>query len=195
MLLLLDNFDSFTYNIVHLFAKLGQQIEVIRNSAAIEKCIQRNPSALIIGPGPGTPKTAGISIPLMRHFMGKIPILGVCLGHQCLGELFGGETIRAKHPMHGMASQISHTQSRIFENIPQHFTAMRYHSLVVNRFNLPTCLRITAETTEGEIMGLAHETLPIESVQFHPESAGSEYGELLFRNFLDYCMTSASQRI
>lgn len=186
MLLLIDNHDSFTYNLVQAFQMLNIQVQVVRNQAlSVPECEGLNPSLLVISPGPGNPSQSGISIPLMQHYTGRIPILGVCLGHQCLAELYGGKVIRAKRPMHGKTSPIYHDDKGVFKDLPQGFKATRYHSLIVERATLPSCLEITAETEEGEIMGLRHKNDSLEGVQFHPESVLTEHGLTLLKNFTD----------
>jgi len=186
MLLLIDNHDSFTYNLVQAFQMLNIQVQVVRNQAlSVKECEGFNPSLLVISPGPGNPSQSGLSIPLMQHYAGRIPILGVCLGHQCLAELYGGKVIRAKQPMHGKTSPIYHMNSGVFTNLPQGFNATRYHSLIVERETLPCCLEITAETAGGEIMGLRHKKHSLEGVQFHPESVLTEHGLTLLKNFTD----------
>ena len=186
MLLLIDNFDSFTYNIVH--AVQEQDIEVLvkrNNKLTVRECLEINPDFLLIGPGPGTPKNSGISPALIKEYMGKIPVFGICLGMQLIAEMFGGKVIQStRGPMHGKTSKIYHVNSKAFSNLPQGFTATRYHSLIVDRATLPSCLEVTAETEEGQIMGLAHKDYAIEGVQFHPESVISECGFLIFNNFL-----------
>lgn len=186
MLLLIDNHDSFTYNLVQAFQMLNQEVQVVRNLAlSVKECEGLNPSLIVISPGPGNPSQSGISIPLMRHYAGRVPILGVCLGHQCLAELHGGKVIRANYPMHGKTSAIFHRDLGVFCGIPNGFKATRYHSLIVERATLPECLEITAETAEGEIMGLRHKTYDLEGVQFHPESVLTEHGLSLLKNFTD----------
>lgn len=186
MILVIDNYDSFTYNLVQYLGELGQQIEVRRNDeidiAGIEAL---NPDHILISPGPCTPNEAGISLALIEHFKGKIPIFGVCLGHQSIGQVFGGEVVRAEKLMHGKTSEIFHDGKTVFEGIPSPFTATRYHSLIVKRETLPDCLEISAETAEGEIMGLRHKEYPIEGVQFHPESIITDNGLRLLGNFLE----------
>ncbi len=185
MLLMIDNYDSFTYNLVQYFGELGEDVQVYRNNKiTIEEIEALRPSRIVISPGPCTPKEAGISVETIRHFAGRLPILGVCLGHQSLAVAFGGEVIRAQRLMHGKTSMIRHDGKTIFRELPNPFEATRYHSLVVNRANLPACLEISAESEEGEIMGLRHRTLPIEGVQFHPESILTVAGKDLLRNFL-----------
>jgi para-aminobenzoate synthetase component 2 len=185
MILVIDNYDSFTYNLVQYLGELGEEVVVYRNDeidlAGIEKL---QPSHILISPGPCTPNEAGISLSLIDHFKGVIPIFGVCLGHQSIGQAFGGEVIRAEKLMHGKTSQIQHDGKTIFAEIPSPFTATRYHSLIVRKETLPECLEISAETAEGEIMGLRHREYAIEGVQFHPESIITENGLQILRNFL-----------
>lgn len=185
MILVIDNYDSFTYNLVQYLGEIGETVEVRRNDeidiAGIEKLA---PDHILISPGPCTPNEAGISLQLIDHFKGKIPILGVCLGHQSIGQAFGGEVIRAERLMHGKTSPIYHDGKTIFEGIPNPFTATRYHSLIVRSESLPDCLEVSARTKEGEIMGLRHKEYPIEGVQFHPESVITDHGLTLLRNFL-----------
>jgi para-aminobenzoate synthetase component 2 len=185
MILVIDNYDSFTYNLVQYLGELGEEVVVYRNDeidlAGIE---QLKPSHILISPGPCTPNEAGISLSLIDHFKGVIPIFGVCLGHQSIGQAFGGEVIRAEKLMHGKTSQILHDEKTIFADIPSPFTATRYHSLIVRRETLPDCLEISAETAEGEIMGLRHKEYAVEGVQFHPESIITENGLQILRNFL-----------
>ena len=186
MILVIDNYDSFTYNLVQYLGELGEEIVVKRNDeidlAGIEAL---NPDHILISPGPCSPNEAGISLALIDHFKGKIPIFGVCLGHQSIGQAFGGDVVRAENLMHGKTSAIRHTGKGVFEGVPSPFTATRYHSLIVKRETLPDCLEITAETEAGEIMGLRHKEYPIEGVQFHPESIITEHGLTLLRNFLN----------
>ena len=182
MLLVIDNFDSFTYNLVQAFQALGLETSVVRNDA-LEEC-PSNTQYLVISPGPGHPSQAGCSTNLIKAMAGEIPILGVCLGHQCIGEIFGGKTVRAFAPMHGKMSLIQHDGKGVFQNIPQGFLATRYHSLVLDKHSLPSCLEISAETVEGEIMGVRHRELPIEGIQFHPESIMTQYGLDLLKNFI-----------
>ncbi len=184
-ILLIDNYDSFTYNLVHYLQALGAEVEVVRNNALdVQAAFDRKPNGIVISPGPATPDTAGICLELIARNQGKIPLLGVCLGHQSIGQSYGGNVIRAPQVMHGKTSQIQHTGEGIFANLPSPFTATRYHSLIVDRATLPDCLDITAETEDGTIMGLAHKTQPVFGVQFHPESIASEHGHDLLRNFL-----------
>ncbi|KRE45282.1 aminodeoxychorismate/anthranilate synthase component II [Paenibacillus sp. Soil522] len=185
MILVIDNYDSFTYNLVQYLGELGEEIIVKRNDeidlAGIEALA---PDHILISPGPCSPNEAGISLSLIEHFKGKIPIFGVCLGHQSIGQAFGGEVVRAEKLMHGKTSAIHHNEKSIFAGMPSPFTATRYHSLIVRRETLPDCLEITAETDEGEIMALRHKEYPIEGVQFHPESIITEHGLTMLRNFL-----------
>jgi anthranilate synthase/aminodeoxychorismate synthase-like glutamine amidotransferase len=186
MILMIDNYDSFTYNLVQYMGELGADLEVYRNDkitiAEIEK---RAPRKIVISPGPCTPSKAGISKEVIKHFAGKIPLLGVCLGHQSVVEAFGGEIIKAKKLMHGKTSMISHDDKTIFKGLPNPFEATRYHSLVVNRANLPDCFEITAESDDSEIMGVRHKELAVEGVQFHPESILTVHGKDLLKNFID----------
>ncbi|MBK9308431.1 MAG: aminodeoxychorismate/anthranilate synthase component II [Nitrospira sp.] len=185
MLLVIDNYDSFTYNLVQYLGELGEDVQVYRNDKiTMDQIEELRPSRIVISPGPCTPKEAGISVEAIRRFGGKIPILGVCLGHQSMAVAFGGEVIRAQRLMHGKTSQITHDGKTIFRSLPNPFEATRYHSLIVNRVNLPDCLEISAETAEGEIMGLRHTTLCVEGVQFHPESILTTAGKDLLRNYL-----------
>jgi len=185
MLLMIDNYDSFTYNLVQYLGELGQEVEVYRNDEIdLAKIESLKPRHIVISPGPCTPNEAGISVPLIKEFAGKIPLLGVCLGHQSIGQAFGGNIIHAKQLMHGKTSQVSHSNVGVFKGLPNPFTATRYHSLVIERETIPDCLEITAWTEDGEIMGVRHKTLPIEGVQFHPESILTEYGHELLDNFL-----------
>ncbi len=192
MLLFIDNYDSFTYNIVQYFAELGQAVVVRRNDdITLEEIAALNPQYLIIGPGPCSPKEAGISVAAMRHFAGKLPIMGVCLGHQTIGEAFGGNVVRAQTLMHGKVSPVHHTNKGMFKNLPNPVTCTRYHSLVIDRHTLPDCLEVTAWTDDQEIMGVRHKQYAIEGVQFHPEALLTEYGHEMLRNFLeefkDFC--------
>ena len=186
MILVIDNYDSFTYNLVQYFGELGQEVLVKRNDEiAIPEIEALAPEKICVSPGPCTPNEAGISCDIIRNFGGKIPLLGVCLGHQCIGQVYGGEVVRADRLMHGKTSPIHHTGENIFANLPNPFEATRYHSLLVKRDSLPACLKMTAETAEGEIMGLAHRELPVYGVQFHPESILTTEGKRLLQNFLD----------
>jgi anthranilate synthase component II len=185
MMLIIDNYDSFTYNLAQYFGELGQDVEVIRNDAIdLAGVAAKKPERIVLSPGPCTPNEAGISVPLVKEFAGKIPLLGVCLGHQSIGAAFGGNIIRAKRVMHGKTSVITHNRQDCFANIPTSYTVVRYHSLVIDRATLPKELSITAESDDGEIMGVRHKTLPVWGVQFHPESIITEYGHDLLRNFL-----------
>lgn len=185
MLLMIDNYDSFTYNLVQYLGELGEDIRVFRNDKITIPDIERlNPERIVISPGPCTPKEAGISIDVIKHFAGRLPILGVCLGHQSIGAAFGGDIIRAPRLMHGKTSMIYHDGRTIFEGLPDPFEATRYHSLVIKRETLPDCLEISAWTDAGEIMGVRHKEFIIEGVQFHPESILTTVGKDLLRNFL-----------
>ncbi len=185
MILLVDNYDSFTYNLAQYLGQMGQQLEVRRNDQiALDDISELQPERIVISPGPCTPAEAGISVPLIERFAGKIPILGVCLGHQSIGAAFGGKVVRAKQVMHGKTSTIHHDDKTIFRGLPQDFPATRYHSLIVERESLPEVLEISAETTDGTIMGLRHKKLKVEGVQFHPESVLTETGFQLLENFL-----------
>jgi len=185
MLLIIDNYDSFTYNLVQYFGEIGEDIKVFRNDKiTIHEIEQLNPEKVVISPGPCTPKEAGISVELIRHFAHKMPILGVCLGHQSIGAAFGGEIIRAPRLMHGKTSLIFHDGKTIFKGLPNPFEATRYHSLVIRRETLPDCLEISAWTDMNEIMGVRHKEFIIEGVQFHPESILTKIGKDLLRNFL-----------
>jgi anthranilate synthase/aminodeoxychorismate synthase-like glutamine amidotransferase len=185
MILMIDNYDSFTYNLVQYLGELGAQLAVFRNDALTLEGIEKlRPSHIVISPGPCTPNEAGISLPLIERFAGRVPILGVCLGHQAIGQAFGGKVVRAKQVMHGKTSRIAHDGRGVFSNIENHFVATRYHSLVVERALLPACLEVTAESEDGEIMGLRHRNLPVEGVQFHPEAMLTEHGHKMLQNFL-----------
>jgi anthranilate synthase/aminodeoxychorismate synthase-like glutamine amidotransferase len=185
MILIIDNYDSFTYNLVQYFGELGAGPVVRRNDEiTIEEIEALKPDHICISPGPCTPKEAGISSEVIRYFAGKIPILGVCLGHQCMGDVYGGEVVRAGRLMHGKTSPILHNGKDLFQGLPNPFEATRYHSLLVKRETFPECLEIIAETAEGEIMGLRHKTLPLWGVQFHPESILTTHGKELLKNFL-----------
>ncbi|HTK86663.1 MAG TPA: aminodeoxychorismate/anthranilate synthase component II [Nitrospiraceae bacterium] len=182
---MIDNYDSFTYNLVQYFGELGEDVQVYRNDKiTIEEIESLRPQRLVISPGPCTPKEAGVSVDAIRHFAGRLPLLGVCLGHQSLAAAFGGEVVRAERLMHGKTSMIHHDGKTVFRNLPNPFEATRYHSLIVKRSTLPDCFEISAETAEGEIMGMRHRTLGIEGVQFHPESILTTSGKDLLRNFL-----------
>ena len=189
-LLMVDNYDSFTYNIVQYFGELGAEVTVVRNDettvAEVEALMAREGiERLVISPGPCSPNEAGISVAAIKHFAGKMPILGVCLGHQSIGAAFGGDIIRAGQQMHGKTSVISTDQKGVFADLPKEFTVNRYHSLVIDRNTLPDCLEITATSEDGEIQGVRHKTLAIEGVQFHPESILTEHGHAMLKNFLE----------
>ena len=185
MLLMIDNYDSFTYNLVQYFAELGEDVVVHRNDEITVGQIEKmNPQHIVVSPGPCTPNEAGVSVAVIQHFAGKIPILGVCLGHQSIGQAFGGKIVHARQLMHGKTSLIHHHNTSVFTGLPNPFTATRYHSLVIERETLPDCLKITAWTDDGEIMGVRHKTLPVHGVQFHPESILTEYGHDMLKNFL-----------
>lgn len=186
MLLMIDNYDSFAYNIVQYFSELGQQVAVKRNDEIDLHGIEAlNPQYLVIGPGPCSPKEAGISVAAMRHFAGKLPIMGICLGHQTIGEAFGGNIVRAQTLMHGKVSPVHHHNTGMFRRLPNPVQCTRYHSLVIARDTLPECLEITAWTDDGEIMGVRHRDFPIEGVQFHPEALLTEHGHEMLQNFLN----------
>lgn len=182
---MIDNYDSFTYNLVQYFGELGQDVQVFRNDEIdLEKVAELKPKHIVISPGPCTPNEAGISVPLIREFAGKIPLLGVCLGHQSIGQAYGGKIVKAKTLMHGKTSLINHNNEGVFKGLPNPYTATRYHSLVIERESMPDCLEITAWTDDNEIMGIRHKTLPVEGVQFHPESVLTEHGHKLLENFI-----------
>jgi anthranilate synthase component 2 len=186
MILVIDNYDSFTYNLVQYLGELGQEIVVHRNDAiTLDEIAALKPDQLLISPGPCSPAEAGVSVAVIQRFAGEIPILGVCLGHQSIGHAFGGKIIRAQRLMHGKTSTIHHENIGVFAGLPSDFPAIRYHSLVIERASLPECLEITATSEDGEIMGVRHKTLPIEGVQFHPESVLTEHGHAMLQNFLD----------
>jgi anthranilate synthase/aminodeoxychorismate synthase-like glutamine amidotransferase len=185
MILLIDNYDSFTYNLLQYLGEMGEEVEAIRNDRIrVEEVRQMNPSHVVISPGPKTPKEAGICCDLILSFSGKFPILGVCLGHQCIGAAYGAEIVRAERLMHGKTSRIHHDGQTIFSQLPDPFEAARYHSLIVQREGFPSCLQISAWTEEGEIMGIRHREYPTEGVQFHPESILTQEGKDLLRNFI-----------
>ncbi|MDP3285726.1 MAG: aminodeoxychorismate/anthranilate synthase component II [Desulfobacterales bacterium] len=186
MILMIDNFDSFTYNLVQYIKQLGAEVKVVRNNTvSVSDVISFRPSGIVISPGPGRPESAGISIPVIEHFSGKIPILGVCLGHQAIATVFGGAVISAKTLMHGKVSQVTSDGKTIYKGIPNPFNAMRYHSLAVARDNFPASLEISSESEDGEIMGIRHRSHQTEGVQFHPESIMTSVGKRLLRNFLN----------
>lgn len=185
MILVIDNYDSFTYNLVQYLGELGQDCEVFRNDKiTVDQCMEMAPDSIVISPGPCTPLEAGISCELIQTAAGKIPLLGVCLGHQSIGQVFGGDVVRAMRPMHGKISQIEHDSRGVFAGLPNPFEAVRYHSLIVKRETLPDCLEISAETFGGEIMGLRHKEYLVEGVQFHPESIMTQCGKDLLANFV-----------
>ena len=185
-LLMIDNYDSFTYNIVQYFGELGAEVEVFRNDEiTLEGIAARAPDRLVISPGPCSPNEAGISVAAIQHFAGKLPVLGVCLGHQAIGAAFGGKIIRAQQLMHGKTSVIETTQEGVFAGLPDHFTVNRYHSLAIERASCPEVLKVTAWTEDGEIMGVRHRELAVEGVQFHPESILTEHGHAMLKNFLE----------
>ena len=185
MLLMIDNYDSFTFNLVQYFAELGEEVKVVRNDEiGVSDIATIKPDRICISPGPCSPTEAGISVATIQQYAGKIPILGVCLGHQAIGEAFGGKVIRAKKVMHGKTDVIHHTSKGVFKDLPDRFRVTRYHSLAIEKTSLPDCLKITAETDDGEIMGVRHKEFIVEGVQFHPESILSEQGHALLKNFL-----------
>ena len=185
MLLMIDNYDSFTYNLVQYFGELGEEVRVARNDEiTLDEIATLAPDRICISPGPCTPNEAGVSLGVFERFAGRVPILGVCLGHQAMGQAYGGKVVRARTLMHGKTSPIAHTGVGVFTGLPTPFEATRYHSLAVERASLPDCLEVTAWTVDGEIMGLRHKTLPVEGVQFHPESIATEHGHAMLRNFL-----------
>jgi len=185
MLLMIDNYDSFTYNLVQYFGELEQDVAVYRNDEiTLAEVAQLKPRHVVISPGPCTPNEAGISVSLIKEFAGKVPILGVCLGHQAIGQAFGGKIVHAKQVMHGKTSAIRHHSNSVFRNLPNPLQATRYHSLVIEQASLPSCLEVTAWTDDGEIMGVRHRTLAVEGVQFHPEAILTESGHALLTNFL-----------
>ena len=185
MLLMIDNYDSFTFNLVQYFGELGAAVRVCRNDAiSLEEIERLKPAQIVISPGPCTPNEAGISLDAIRRFAGAIPILGVCLGHQAIGQAFGGKVIRARRVMHGKVSSVCHDRKGVFAGLPDGFSATRYHSLAVERESLPGCLEVSAESEEGEIMGLRHRELRVEGVQFHPEALLTEHGHAMLKNFM-----------
>lgn len=185
MLLMIDNYDSFTYNLVQHLGEIGEEIKVFRNDKVTIKDIEKlKPKSIVISPGPCTPKEAGVSVDVIKYFAGKIPILGVCLGHQAIGAAFGGDIIRAPRLMHGKTSMIYHDGKTIYEGLPNPFEATRYHSLIIKKETLPSCLEITAWTDQDEIMGVRHKEFIVEGVQFHPESILTKVGKTLLKNFL-----------
>jgi anthranilate synthase component 2 len=186
MLLMIDNYDSFTYNLVQYFAELGAEVVVHRNDEiTLDQIEALAPQYIVVSPGPCTPNEAGVSVPVIRRFAGRIPLLGVCLGHQSIGQAFGGKIVHAMQLMHGKTSLIHHADTSVFTGLPNPFTATRYHSLVIERASLPDCLEITAWTDDGEIMGVRHKTHAVAGVQFHPESILTEHGHDMLKNFLE----------
>jgi anthranilate synthase/aminodeoxychorismate synthase-like glutamine amidotransferase len=186
MILVIDNYDSFTYNLVQYLGELGEELQVHRNDRIdVAEVEALRPVRIVISPGPGTPDQAGVTLSVVKHFAGKVPILGVCLGHQAIGQAFGGKVVRAPYLMHGKTSEICHDNRTIFRGLPYRFTATRYHSLMVERKSLPKCLEVSATTTDGLIMGLRHREFPVEGVQFHPESIMTHEGKKLLANFLE----------
>ena len=191
MILMIDNYDSFTYNLVQAFRELGADMQVIRNDQIdVDGIRALAPAAIILSPGPGNPDSAGVTLAAIKEFAGKLPLFGVCLGHQSIAQAFGGRIVHAKQLMHGKTSRIHHDGRGVFAGLEQDFPAMRYHSLAVERESLPDCFEISAETEDGEIMGLRHKTLPIESVQYHPESIGTPEGMKQMRNFVQLVVGS-----
>jgi anthranilate synthase/aminodeoxychorismate synthase-like glutamine amidotransferase len=185
MVLMIDNYDSFTYNLVQYLGELGEQVRVVRNDEiSIDEVEALAPARVVISPGPCTPSEAGISLEIIERFSGRVPILGVCLGHQAIGQAFGGKVVRATQVMHGKVSRIRHDGRGVFAGVPNEFVATRYHSLVVERASLPECVEVSAESEDGEIMGLRHRSLPVEGVQFHPEALLTEHGHKMLENFL-----------
>ena len=186
MLLMIDNYDSFTYNLVQYFGELGEDVRVFRNDEIeVEEIAALRPDRIVISPGPCSPAEAGISVAAIKAFTGKIPLLGVCLGHQSIGAAFGGRIVHARQLMHGKTSPVQHAGTGVFRGLPSPFTATRYHSLAIERDSLPECLEVTAWTEDGEIMGVRHREYKVEGVQFHPESIRSEHGHRLLKNFLE----------
>jgi len=186
MLLMIDNYDSFTYNLVQYLGELGADVHVYRNDAlTLEQVAAWEPEKIVISPGPCAPDQAGISVPLIRRFAGAIPILGVCLGHQAIGQAFGGRIVRAQRVMHGKVSSVTHDGRGVFSGLPSPFTATRYHSLAIEPSTMPACLVVTATADDGEVMGVRHRDWPVEGVQFHPEAILTEHGHALLRNFLE----------
>ena len=185
MILMIDNYDSFTFNLVQYFGELGAEVKVVRNDEiALEDIERLRPAGMVISPGPCTPNEAGISLAAIGRFAGKMPILGVCLGHQAIGQAFGGAVVKARRVMHGKVSSVRHDGKGVFAGLPEGFAATRYHSLAVERASLPACLEVTAQSEDGEIMGLRHRTLAVEGVQFHPEALLTEHGHLMLKNFM-----------
>ena len=194
MLLMIDNYDSFTYNLVQYFGELGEDVRVVRNDEIdLAGIAALRPERIVISPGPCSPSEAGVSVPTIREFAGKIPLLGVCLGHQSIGAAYGGDIVHAKELMHGKTSPVRHSDQGVFKGLPNPLTVTRYHSLAIKRETLPDCLEITAWTDDGEIMGVRHKTLAVEGVQFHPESILTERGHDLLKNFLDQSRQGATR--
>jgi anthranilate synthase component 2 len=186
MLLMIDNYDSFTYNLVQYLGELGQEVKVVRNDElAVDEIAALHPERIVLSPGPCTPNEAGVSLEVIRRFAGKVPLLGVCLGHQAIGQAFGGRIVHAKTLMHGKVSPIHHSGKGVFRGLPSPYNATRYHSLAIERASCPPELEVTAWTEDGEIMGVRHRSAPVEGVQFHPESILTEHGHELLRNFLN----------
>lgn len=185
MLLMIDNYDSFTYNLVQYFGELGENVRVVRNDEMpVAQLAALNPARVVVSPGPCSPKEAGVSVEAILHFAGKVPVLGVCLGHQAIGAAFGGKVVHAKTQMHGKISPVEHNNVGVFRGLPNPLACTRYHSLAIERESLPDCLEVTAWTADGEIMGVRHRELAVEGIQFHPESFASERGHDLLKNFL-----------
>lgn len=185
-LLLIDNYDSFTYNLYQYLCELGADVDVVRNDAlTVDDVEAMQPDGIVLSPGPGRPEDAGVCIPVIARFVGQVPILGVCLGHQAIGQAFGGKVVRAKQVMHGKVSRVRHDGQGVFRQIENPFVATRYHSLVVERDSLPDCLEVTAQSEDGEIMGLRHRALPVEGVQFHPEALLTDHGHRMLKNFIE----------
>ncbi len=185
MIVMIDNYDSFTYNLVQFLGEMGEELQIFRNDKiTIDQITEMNPDHIVVSPGPCSPNEAGISLQVIEHFSGKIPILGVCLGHQSIAQAFGGKVIRSERLMHGKTSSVFHDERSIFSGIPSPFTATRYHSLIVEKETMPDCLEISAWTEEGEIMAIRHKEMLVEGVQFHPESIITDYGKELLRNFI-----------
>ena len=196
MFLLLDNYDSFTYNLRHYLGELGAEVEVRRNDViSVDEALALGAEGIVISPGPCDPDRAGICLDVIEKAAGRLPILGVCLGHQCIGQVFGGKVVLAPKPMHGKVSEITHTGEGVLTGLPSPFKATRYHSLTVERESLPDCLEITAESDDGVIQGLCHRDLPIHGVQFHPESIASEHGHQVIQNFLDITRTKPGGKV
>jgi anthranilate synthase/aminodeoxychorismate synthase-like glutamine amidotransferase len=186
MILMIDNYDSFTYNLVQYLGELGAEVKIFRNDGISVAEIERlRPARIVLSPGPCTPNEAGVTLGVVAQLAGRFPILGVCLGHQAIGQAFGGKVVKAQRIMHGKVSKIQHDRSGVFRGVPDGFTATRYHSLAVERASLPACLEVTAEAEDGEIMGLRHREFPVEGVQFHPEALLTEHGHAMLRNFLE----------